>query len=214
MRPFFEKNKNKIFKRQVGSSLLLDKGPSVFRLFLNGKQWMVYGTVNKFEERQLFSSVDLAYGKCVISGLGFGIISEMLLNNPKVTSVTVYENSEDVIEMNRLYGHAIKEVEVIHQSINDVRDINCDCLLLDHYELESDEYIVENVRNISVNNKSNLLWFWRAEPIIKKFQRQRKINNIKEAYDQWAFSTGIENLPTLTEQQLQHYIGKWDHWYL
>lgn len=211
MRSFLQENKNReIFVGVEPGLILTNKGGKGYKLTVDGKQWMTYSPIDLSQEKEFASSVDLAYGKCVLSGLGLGILAEMLLKNPKVTSITVYEVSKEVIQLNHMCGESHKKIEVIHQSMRDVKDVECDCLLLDHYEHESDDYIIDDVSEISYNNNASCVWFWRAEPMIQHFKDMGKILNIKNAYDIWAASTGIRNLPKLTEQQLKYYIGQWD----
>ena len=211
MRSFLQKNKDREILVGIEPGLLLtNEGGKGYRLTVDGKQWMTYSPIGLTQEKEFASSVDLAYGKCVLSGLGLGILAGMLLNNPKVTSITVYEVSKEVIELNRTCGESFNKIEVIHQSMRDVKNIECDCLLLDHYEHESDEYIIDDVSEISYNNNAKCIWFWRAEPMIEHFKDIGKITNIQKSYDTWAASTGIRNLTNLTEQQLNYYISQWD----
>ena len=209
MRNFLQENKDRDIRVSIEPGLLLTN-KNGYKLTIDGKQWMTYSPNGLSQEKEFASSVDLAYGKCVLSGLGLGILPGMLLKNPKVTSITVYEVSKQVIEMNRTYGESFKKIKVINQSIRDARNIECDCLLLDHYEHESDEYIVDDVSEISHNNNAKCIWFWRAEPMIAHFKDMSKSDSIQRAYEAWAASTGIRNLPNLTEQQLNYYIGLWD----
>ena len=214
MRSFLQKNKDKAIHFRIEPGLLLTKCDlgRAFLLKLNGEKWMVYHPGSLYEEREFTSSVELAYGKCVLSGLGFGILAGMLLENPKVSSITVYEVSKEVIEMNRLHGESFKKIEVIHKSIRDVRGITCDCLLLDHYEKEKDVVILNDVIAISENIDANCIWFWRAEPMIQRFKDKGKIANIEEAYNLWVTQTGLTNLPKFTKKQLTHYIDQWQHY--
>jgi hypothetical protein len=211
MRKFLQENKDRTIAVGFEPGLLLtNNGNGEYRLTINGKQWMTYSTLGLSQEKEFASSVDLAYGDCVLSGLGLGILAGMLLNNPKVNSVTVYEVSSEVIALNDALGEASKKIKVVHQSMRDVRNIKCDCLLLDHYEHESDEEIIDDVCEISHNNDATCVWFWRAEPMIQHFKDMSKTQNSQIAYNAWAASTGICNLPNLTEQQLTYYISQWD----
>ena len=211
MRSFLQENKNRDIRVSIEPGLLLtNKDCKGYKLTIDGNQWMTYSPNGLSQEKEFTSSVDLAYGKCVLSGLGLGILAGMLLNNPKVTSITVYEVSKEVIELNRMCGESFKKIEVIHQSMRDVKNVECNCLLLDHYEFESDNDIIDDVSEISYNNNANCVWFWRAEPMIQHFKDMGKTLDIEKAYQMWAASTGIRNLPKLSERQLNYYISRWD----
>lgn len=211
MRNFLQANKDREIRVRIEPGLLLNnKNGGEYKLTIHGKQWMTYCPTRLTQEKEFASSVDLAYGKCVLSGLGLGILPGMLLENPKVTSVVVYEISKEVIELNRLCGESFKKIEVIHQSMRDVKNIECDCLLLDHYEFESDDFIIDDVNDISFWNNASCVWFWRAEPMIQLFKDKSNTVDIEKAYEQWATSTGIRNLPKLSKQQLNYYISQWD----
>lgn len=50
---------------------------------------------------------DNATGDILIGGLGIGLCNAVLINNPNVTSVTIIENSQDVIDL--VWPHCVKD---------------------------------------------------------------------------------------------------------
>jgi len=50
---------------------------------------------------------DNATGDVLIGGLGIGLSNAVLINNPNVTSVTIIENSQDVIDL--VWPHCAKD---------------------------------------------------------------------------------------------------------
>jgi len=63
---------------------------------------------------------DHATGKCLISGLGLGIATELALAKPDVTKVTVLEASEDVISLVAPHlTFKYENLEIIHANVFD-----------------------------------------------------------------------------------------------
>jgi len=181
-------------------------------LTVNNERWLVYDYEHHGSEKEFSSSYDIAYGDCVLSGLGLGILPEMLINKPEVKSITVYEANKDVIEINKLIGFdSIKKINIIHDRIENAKDIKCDCLLLDHYEFESDEYIINNVKQINEEIKPEIVWYWRAETAIYNAYVDHKlgsnISNYGEMYQAWKKQTGINNLPDLNKNKINFYMS-------
>lgn len=50
---------------------------------------------------------DNATGDVLIGGLGIGLVHQKLMDNPDVTSVTIVENSQDVIDL--VWEHCVKD---------------------------------------------------------------------------------------------------------
>lgn len=196
------------------NSARIYKENSEYLLTVNNERWLVYDYERHGSEKEFSSSYDVAYGECILSGLGLGILPEMLVNKPEVKSITVYENNKDVIEINKLIGFdSIKKINIIHDKIENVKDIKCDCLLLDHYEFESDEYILNNVKQINDAIKPKTVWFWRAESIIYKAYIDSKlgsnISNFNEMYQAWKKQSGISNLPDLSKNKIEFYMNSY-----
>lgn len=188
------------------------KQGSAYVLTVNDERWLIYDYERHSTERQFSSSYDVAYGDCVLSGLGLGILPEMLMNKPEVKSITVYESNKDVIEINKLIGFdSIKKINIIHDKIENVQGIKCDCLLLDHYEFESDEYILNNVKQINDAIQPKVVWFWRAETTAYNAYLDRKlgsnISDFGEMYQAWKKQSGISNLPDLDKNKIDFYLS-------
>ncbi|RZD54550.1 MAG: hypothetical protein CXT67_00605, partial [Methanobacteriota archaeon] len=50
---------------------------------------------------------DNATGDVLIGGLGIGLVNQVLIDNPNITSVTIIENSQDVIDL--VWEHCSKD---------------------------------------------------------------------------------------------------------
>jgi len=206
-----------------------------YELIHSGEVWMSYhpgdpneNTGNRHTIYVQFSSYDLAYGHVITSGLGFGLIQNLILNKPNVKSLTVYEISKDVIELNReLYGDEfLDKMTIINDSIDNAKNINCDCLILDHYDpivgveiFPEDasknrqdlfhKRILKYIKEISLKNpKAKLVWFWDIENMIMAWQNTKKYPNhtVEIWYKEWCEETGILNLPKLHKEKLSLYF--------
>jgi hypothetical protein len=182
-----------------------------YQLKENEYSWMTYNNSNDIAATQLYSSYDLAYGDCILSGLGMGILLEMLSKKTNVTRIRVYEKSIDVIMINYKFGSIPDNVEIINQPIENMKNVDCDCLLFDHWETESFEYKKENMRDIVSNNNPKLVWFWTHEnEFYKKYKEKiNKKYNFNEIYDEWLKELSIPGIPQVSEEQMNLYIDKY-----
>jgi len=190
----------------IGNARLY-KNNNVYNLTVNGHKWFTYNYINHTTVREFNSSYDVAYGDCVLSGLGLGILPALLLQKPDVKSITIYESNSDVIKLNKLVGFIdLNQINVINKPIEEANNIECDCLLLDHYEDESEDYIIKNMKAISNNINYNKVWFWKAEYFILLNYLNSDLN-LNESYMQWlANYNEIPKLARLKTDKLKYYI--------
>jgi hypothetical protein len=178
-----------------------------YNLTVNGERWFRYNYDYHTTVKEFNSSYDVAYGHCVLSGLGLGVLPALLLQKPEVKSITVYEISEDVIKLNKIVGFVdLNKITVINKPIEEANNIECDCLLLDHYELESEKYIMKNIESITNNINYDKVWFWKAEYFILLNYLNSGLN-LNESYMQWITKYNyIPKLATLDINKLKYYI--------
>lgn len=181
-----------------------------FYLDVNDVQKMSYCSLDQTSYYQLVSSIDLAYGNCVLSGLGMSFVTEKILEKEEVKTVTVYEINKDVITLNKLLGLNSPKLTIINEDINNIKNITCDCLLLDHYEHEPDHFVINNIKNINNKNNVKLLWFWKVEKYITEYRIFKGIE-IKEAYEQFKKDNDFKNMPNLSESKLLTYIEMYNN---
>src|SRR5258705_8091316 len=79
------------------------------RLFVDGVLWM---TDSEFECYTNYPFLRRAFGDVLIAGLGLGLILRPLIESNEVTSITVIEQSADVIELIRPH-YDCKKLSVI-----------------------------------------------------------------------------------------------------
>lgn len=136
-----------------------------FILYNNDEQWMTYAD-NNVVIKQLYSSYDLAYGNVLVSGLGFGILALWLCSKPEVKSVTVVEISEDIIKLFKDSNSVPDKLSIINENMIDYNtDQEYDVLLLDHYEKQNPDWILEDMKKVSSRIKHTNFWAWPIEAI-------------------------------------------------
>ena len=126
----------KLYKKD-SCEVTFDDYNQMYRLFINGEDYMSYRIKDHDEAYELYSHYDLAKGHCICTGLGFGVRENWLLTKKEVSKVTVLEKNKEVIDYHKYINPKLfDDVEVIHISAYDYKG-KCDTLLLDHYEDEA-----------------------------------------------------------------------------
>jgi len=185
--------------------LEVKKSDNSFTLFVNNYQWNNYNFKTHAEAFQVFSHYYLATGHCICSGLGFGVRENWLLSNPNVTKITILEKNKCVIDYHKqINSEFLKDVEIIHCDASEYVG-DCDTLLVDHYEQESDQYILKNLKRLSNNIKCNNMWAWSIEPIIVSNAEAEGIS-LFHSYQQIKMKNELYNFPDIDEQTLQLFI--------
>jgi len=125
----------------------------------------------------------LAYGKVLITGLGFGFLLNTLINKKEVKEIHVLEKNLDIINLFKKNNSHIKNIKYINDdaSLYQTKEFY-DCILIDHYETQSFEWRVDEVKNISKNIPNhNLIWGWSFEVIYDLIKNlDLKIPNLDE----------------------------------
>jgi len=99
---FYQTKQNK--ERRSGQALKLKDNYDVKIKENKGVHRLIIDEVpvmydSKLEIEQMEEGARLAFGDVLIGGLGFGIIQKILLENPKVKSITTIEISQEVIDL-------------------------------------------------------------------------------------------------------------------
>lgn len=168
--PFSEKTVPTVEIREMslGTVDIVNEPGNSYNLYNRGQQWMVLNQ-NKQEVKELYSSYDVAQGDVLITGLGFGILALWLCGKPEVTSVTVVEISQDIVDIFKTNNSIPEKLTIIvADALSFTTDLEYDSLLLDHYELETDSWKLKNMRDISTKIKHKSFWAWSLESIYLK----------------------------------------------
>jgi len=196
------------FPLKVGNTEL-KKIRNTFSLHDINQKWMGYNLENKenkendwqahWQAREFFIELELAYGKCVTSGLGLGVIQTLLAEKDNVTEVIVYEKNPDVIEMFKILAEKsnidTSKIVIINEDANNIKNITCDCLFLDHFEYEPFSEIEETVKRIASQNTINIVWFWPAWRVFSLYciDTNKEIN--ENSFLEWTSTLNISKFP-------------------
>lgn len=159
-----------------------------------GAKWMTLDgfpimVVNGTTRGQLYAHYDLSEGHCICTGLGLGVREYWLMENPKVTRITVLEKHREVID----YHADPKGLEIIHTDARQYKG-ECDTLLLHH---TNTAISIDEVKDICKNIKCRTLWFWGVECYLRRtpMNRYAKLRN------------HLPQLPDLSEDKLMEYLN-------
>lgn len=170
---------------------------------VGGKQWMTYSYEFPTIECQTFSHYYFAEGHCILTGLGFGIREEWLLNKKEVKKITVIEKNKEVIEYHQYKKSSfLDHIELVHGDAQTYKG-KCDTLLLDHFE-NPDEFeinILKSVKRVSLNIDCNLLWFWPIEWFLSN-GKNLDAEEIFQKYENLRLGYGLHKLPSLSESEI------------
>lgn len=197
------------------------KRPRTYRLFNKGVRQMVYDQYVNREIKEFYSQYDMAYGDVLITGFGFGILAQWLSSKPEVNSVTVIELEKDIYDIFLMHNTLHEKVNVIIADASSYKtDKHYDCLFLDHYEHNINEWVFRDMRRVVSNIPNHdLFWAWSLEyklaEVIYGLDPLGLYNNLlhdnyidfHEKYDFFKGSVcGIRTLPNLTKEKINEYV--------
>lgn len=194
---------------------------NTFVLSNKDKQLMTYGKWHNIQAKELYSSYDLAKGNVALSGLGFGVLALWVANKPGVKTVTVFENSQEIIHMFLKHNICPYNLKIVCADINEiVTDEHYDCLFLDHYEKEDTLTKYMNMSTICENIPNHdIFWAWSLEKeYIKLMYRlsdyfmldhdlTRNIIDFSEKWEDFIKNVfPLKNIPKLNNSKINEYI--------
>lgn len=140
-------------------------GPNTFYLLNKGIMWMGLNKNTNKQIKEFYSQYDLAYGDVLLTGFGFGILASWLASKPEVTSVTVVEISQDIVDVFLQNNTLNEKIKVIIADASEYKtDQHFDCLFLDHYEIQYEGWVLNDMKNVSKNIPNHtVFWAWSIE---------------------------------------------------
>ena len=145
---------------QINNTRIEQHGPFTFSLSYNNVQYMFEDISRNISLKEFQSHIDIAKGHVICTGLGFLLREEKLLKKKRVDSVTVIEINKDVIEIQRKLNPKIMDKLIIINADANTYKGECDTLLLDHFESESNEEIDKMVKQCCKNIRHNRMKYW------------------------------------------------------
>ena len=191
----------KYFPIQIGDyKLLFHEKFNSFSLLEKNNSWMGYDQNSFWQSSEFYIEIERAFGVCVTTGLGLGILQSNLMLKDNVSKVIVYEKSKDLIEIFneivKFNNFDISKLEIRQGNADEISNVNCDCLFADHFDNEPQEHIINVVKSLSEKNNANLVWFWPAGNYLIKFVNRQNKDLDNSSYELWKQYTGIKKLPT------------------
>ena len=187
----------------VGSMEVKDF-PTQKKLYVDGKQWMGLNLKDYREVFQFLSHIENSRGKVITTGMGFLLRESWLVKNG--FDVTVLEVNKDIIDYHLKHNLDIcSKLTIINCNAEEFKG-SCDTLLLDHYELETNEYILESVIKFKERIDYSHIWFW---PIERLVDSQCQIQGISDMESYLRIKDKVQGLPDLSPPSLDLYLTIW-----
>lgn len=199
-----------------------------------GILWMSTDKDFMHSRNTLYSQYDLAYGRVLLTGLGFGILAKALSEKPEVTSVTVIELNQDVIDAFLLHNTLNSKVTIVLGDASTFSsDIKYDCVLPDHYETQGFDWRIKDMNSLAKRIRHDVYWPWSIEELfLYKVYPQSEYKHLSQTDNKFTELEGnrvevpqkwrlfiseyFPNIPSLSEiedEKLLAYIEKYAQYY-
>lgn len=199
----------------------ITKDKHIYLLKHSGTEWHVYNTKNKREYCEQWSAYDLAYGDVLLSGFGFGQVATWIASKPKVSSVTVLEISQDVVDAFLSCNKMSEKIKIIiHDADTFTTSKKYDCVFFDH--VSNGPKIDEFYKNLCILGKNishDVFWFWSLEHYylrkyydIKHWQLYEnpvdfKLFDFSTNWQQLINDFDMPTIPNLGKEKIDSYIN-------
>jgi len=173
------------------------------------KVWM---TNDDFGVGELLSHIVHANGRCLCTGLGLGILPQILAAKTIVTEVVVIENQEEMIQLYQKQGFKDQpKIKIVHQDCKEYKDLQgFDFLSLEHSnnidELLNDIDLIRKNTNSEKSICLTYLWETYIEKNIElaiKMNISTEIQNLQEFYFQSLYTTEYNTIKIPSIQFVQ-----------
>lgn len=180
----------------------------VFILKYDGLQWCAFEYSNQQELKEQFVEINLAKGKVITTGLGFGLVQSYLCQKKEVTELIVYEQNLDMVGMFKLFAKEsnfdISKIKFVHEDANQMRGVECDWLVMDHFEAvhQPDWEILDKVRILAKENKAKNVLFWPMLHFYTRFCEMKKLTVGQDSYRLFVQMLDVKNLPAKLDKKI------------
>lgn len=195
----------------------------------DGIRWMCATSDFSDVLHNMYSQYDIAYGKVLVTGLGFGILLKALEEKDLVTSITVIEKEQDVVDAFMSNNTISDKVNIIvADAITYSTEEEYDCLIPDHYELQSISWKISDMNSLCKRIKHKSFWPWSIEDVFMRVSylpnehgsRLDEIleNNLDNVYQKWKdfinqYFEGNKSLLEIKEEKLLKYLYEFYKFY-
>jgi hypothetical protein len=178
-----------------------------------------------YAAHELYSAYDLAYGDILLSGIGLGGLLMWLSSKNEVKSITLLEKDQEMIDIFLSNNQPPKNIKIINDNVeNYITEESFDFLILNHFEREKNETVINSVKKIIKNIPNHdYIWFWPIERVfyesafefdieymgllIKKGDNVSYWFDFEESWNKFTQETlSFLKLPKLTKEKINEYI--------
>lgn len=166
-----------------------------FLLYIDGQKWNFVNVKSSLALREFYSSHDLAQGNVLLSGFGFGVLPQWIASKSSVTSVTVIEKYQEVVDLFCINNTLDPKIKIVIDDIHTYKsDEQFDWAIFDHYE-DDIAPSKEELELINANLTYNNLWFWSLENRLFQYKD----------WQQFRIDYSLK-IPDLPKDQVLHYM--------
>lgn len=192
-----------------------------YLLLNNGMQWMTFHRPSLKQVKEMYSQYDMAHGRVLLTGFGFGLLASWIASKPEVKSVTVVELYKDVVDVFLLNNKLSDKIEIVFCDASKyITNEHYDCVFLDHYEQQNPSWMFTNMVKISNNIPNHyVFWSWSLEekmlinyPHVDYFKNisDAMFENLVDFTDTYIYLKNnilkIDTLPELNSDKINEYI--------
>lgn len=132
-----------------------------YTVLFNEHHNIMQDTTREYREHEQF--LKEAFGNVIVTGLGLGLVNQSLIDNPNVTSITIVEKYQEVIDLVWNYCPKHDKIRLIH---SDIYEWKPECVFdigwFDSWcgENEHEEY--KKIMNEKYNAYCKDIRFWKS----------------------------------------------------
>ena len=119
--------------------------------------------INVKEIQGSYTAINSAHGKVGVVGLGLGYVVQEMAKNTKVKSITVYENSHEVIEIYKNNFKDNSKINIVEQNAFEAEPEEFDYFFVDIYGYELIDKVVEDYKKFMELHEIEEYSFWGME---------------------------------------------------
>ena len=186
-----------------GELQLKTDGPYRY-IAVNRSVWMSYNAQSSEEACELYSSFRVAEGHVLCTGLGLGLRESWLLRKSEVKSITVIEKNQCIIDFHKEFNpELLKNIKIVQSNASEYK-ASCDTLLLDHYNQEPWNLVLEDIDKVCGNIECNKMWFW---PLEEYLVETSKPGHYYRSYLE--LRERLPKLPEISSYDVYDFVATW-----
>jgi len=138
-----------------------DEPMDTYTVLFNSSHNIMQDTTREYREHEQF--LKEAHGNVIVGGLGLGMVNQSLMENPNVTSVTIIEKYQEVIDL--VWQHCPKneKIRLVHADIYEWEpDSKWDIAWFDSWCGENEHTEYQKLMNEKYGSFCKDIRFWKS----------------------------------------------------